>query len=106
MLGCQPDKHGSNQLGEIVTCQAMTTRPVGASAAAFDPLAPNRTMATRSEPIARRKRQCSNEIIEAFPPSFRRILHLTAPIETTELMTSPKERRVRKIVGPETRSAR
>src|SRR5580700_2258939 len=44
---------GSNQAGEIVTCQAMTTRPAGAGAPAFDGLAPNSRMAVKSDPSAR-----------------------------------------------------
>src|SRR5438128_12530841 len=72
---------GSNPLGEIVTCQAMTTRPDGAGAPAIDGLAPNSTMATRREPIARRKRRYSNEIIR--PSSqLSRILHAWASIES------------------------
>src|SRR6201993_3167919 len=47
---------GSNQPGEIVTCQAMTTRPAGAGAATIDGPAPNSAMAINSEPSARRRR--------------------------------------------------
>src|ERR1700730_9970196 len=56
---------GSNQLGEIVTCHAMTTRPARAGAAAIDGLAPNSTMAMRSEPSARLRRPSRHEIIGA-----------------------------------------
>src|SRR5438309_10737178 len=54
---------GSNQLGEIVTCQAMTTRPAGAGASAFDRLAPNSTMAIKSEPSTGCKRRSRYKII-------------------------------------------
>src|ERR1700730_4803229 len=60
---------GSNQLGEIVTCHAMTTRPAGAGAAAIDGLAPSSTMAMKSEPSARLRRPSRHEIIE-LPPDF------------------------------------
>src|SRR5215470_4199479 len=65
---------GSNQLGEIVTCQAMTARPAGVGAAAIDGLAPNRAMAAKSQPIARRDCRGANEIIR---PSSQFSLHST-----------------------------
>src|SRR6202035_2875339 len=65
---------GSNQLGEIVTCQAMTTRPAGAGAAAIDGLAPNSTMAMKSEPSARLRCPSRHEIIGS---SFQISLHST-----------------------------
>src|ERR1700730_15260049 len=55
---------GSNQLGEIVTCQAMTTRPAGAGAAAIERPAPNSTTAVKSEPSARFRRS-RHELIGA-----------------------------------------
>src|SRR5712671_2752092 len=64
---------GSNQLGEIVTCQAMTTRPAGAGAAAIDGPAPNSTMAIISEPSARCRRP-RHELIGA---SSQPLLHST-----------------------------
>src|SRR5690242_8607502 len=56
---------GSNQLGEIVTCQAMTTRPAGV--AAIDGLALASAMATKNAPKARRKRAGSNKLIIFLP---------------------------------------
>src|SRR5215475_14500665 len=57
---------GSNQLGEIVTCQAMTARPAGVGAAAIDGLAPNRAMAVKRQPIARRDCRCTENIIRHY----------------------------------------
>src|SRR5580704_25284 len=89
---------GSNQLGEIVTCQAMTTRPAGAGAAAIDGLAPNSTMAMKSEPSARLRRPSRHEIIGA---SSRLSVAFYSYVRA-----APRERRVPRTGGPETRSAR
>src|SRR5437868_1681109 len=64
---------GSNQLGEIVTCQAMTTRPAGAGAAVIDGPAPNSTMAINSEPSAR----CGRPRHELIGASSQTSLHST-----------------------------
>src|SRR5438477_4299443 len=61
---------GSNQLGEIVTCHAMTTRPAGAGAPAIDAPAPNSRMAAKDQPSARRKRPCSSKIMRPLLPAF------------------------------------
>src|ERR1700758_3273053 len=59
---------GSNHAGEIVTCQAMTTRPVGAGPAAID-IVPKTRIARTSQPInARRERQLRSNIIRRFSP--------------------------------------
>src|SRR5436190_491883 len=59
---------GSNQLGEIVTCQAMTTRPAGADAAATtDGLPPDSATATKSAPNARRNRPRSSMLMTLLP---------------------------------------
>src|SRR5215469_3747759 len=54
---------GSNQLGEIVTCQAMTTRPDGASAAAADAAPATVSAAARSRPSTERKRKSCNGLM-------------------------------------------
>jgi len=57
---------GSNQLGAIVTCQAMTARPAGAGSAAGDRVAANARTAATSGPIrVGHRRRSSNEIIGA-----------------------------------------
>src|SRR6266568_2772640 len=54
---CGGAVEGSNQLGAMVTCHAMTARPDGAGAAALA-VAPRATTATSSKrPNARRKRR-------------------------------------------------
>src|SRR4051794_13974233 len=42
---------GSNQLGEIVTCQAMVTRPDGSALPAVAPIAPKAATASRTRAI-------------------------------------------------------
>src|SRR5438552_823855 len=56
---------GSNQAGEIVTCQAMTAWPDGARPAASDPVAPTtRAAAASNEQMnAKRDRNPRNKII-------------------------------------------
>ena len=55
---------GSNQLGEIVTCHAMTARPDGAAAAAVEAVAPRTATATSSNRVnARRKRRIWNDVM-------------------------------------------
>ena len=57
---CGGAVEGSNQAGEIVTCQAITTRPAGAGSAARAALAPksesrNHDERTHQLPDAKRK---------------------------------------------------
>jgi hypothetical protein len=54
---------GSNQLGAIVTCQAMTARPDGVGAASLNAVAPKTSIAASSRLKARRKRALRAEII-------------------------------------------
>src|SRR5580704_4842617 len=55
---------GSNQLGAIVTCHAMTARPDGVGAAAVARVAPSATAATRSRWVnARRTRRTRNDVM-------------------------------------------
>src|SRR5215469_4283196 len=57
---------GSNQLGAIVTCQAMTACPDGAGSAARDGIERHNNIATGSKPInARRAGRSSNKVIRA-----------------------------------------
>src|SRR6516164_9444135 len=57
---------GSNQLGAIVTCQAMTAWPDGAGSPARDGPATDRNSAASSKPMkARRKRWTENRIKSA-----------------------------------------
>jgi hypothetical protein len=60
---------GSNQLGAIVTCQAMTARPDGVPAASLNAVAPNTSIAASSKLKARRKGALCNEIIR-LPPKL------------------------------------
>src|SRR5215472_11962799 len=54
---------GSNQLGAIVTCQAMTARPDGAGAASLNSVAPKTSIAASSRLKARRQGTLCVEII-------------------------------------------
>src|SRR6266700_1820891 len=55
---------GSNQLGDIVTCHAMATRPDGTGPAAIDAVAPKTSTVTASEPMnARRSDKPLKEIM-------------------------------------------
>src|SRR6516165_2815288 len=55
---------GSNQLGAIVTCQAMTARPDGAGSAARGGVVGNTRATASSKPMnARRERSARNRII-------------------------------------------
>src|SRR5215469_1316092 len=58
---------GSNQLGEIVTCQAITTRPDGASAAAAKAAPATVSAAATSHPSTERKRKSCNGLMRLCP---------------------------------------
>src|SRR6516164_5337108 len=64
---------GSNQLGEMVTCQAMTARPNGAGPAAIEAAAPKISTATNNGPVnARRWHQPLSEFISyPSPPDLQ-----------------------------------
>src|SRR6266436_7876226 len=67
---CGGEVDGSNQLGEIVTCHATTTRPDGTGPAAIDAVAPKISAATNSEPVnARRRHKPLSEFIAYPSPS-------------------------------------
>src|SRR6201987_4700689 len=65
---CGGAVEGSNQLGEIVTCQAMTTCPDGSGPAAVTERAvPHTKTAIKSEPVnAKRERSFSNRTTRSF----------------------------------------
>src|SRR5438876_10104143 len=73
---------GSNQLGEIVTCQAMTACPDGARSAAMGAVAPETRIAT-SKPInATRDRRLRNKVISRPPPEVEDTRCQTAQLKS------------------------
>src|SRR5215211_3550375 len=63
---------GSNQLGEIVTCQAIVTLPDGAATAAIEAIAPTATTATsRNWRRAWHRRRTWNEAMRTFRAAKR-----------------------------------
>src|SRR5439155_11149825 len=59
---------GSNQLGEIVTCQAMTARPDGAGSAACGGAAANTRAAASTEPMSAGHQPIRSKFISASSP--------------------------------------
>src|SRR5262245_55550383 len=68
---CGGAVEGSNQLGETVTCHAMTARPEGSAAPAMDTIADKATTATKDKRAnARGRYRICNEVIG---PSTRKV---------------------------------
>ena len=69
---------GSNQLGEMVTCQAITARPDGAASAGVGIAAQRVATAIGSNAAnARRKRKAWHEVIRDLQPKTRLLLGRT-----------------------------
>src|SRR3981081_781625 len=64
---CAGAVEGSNQLGAIVTCQAMTARPAGAGPSAADAAPPKTSVPVNSKAAAKRQPRSLIDVIRPLP---------------------------------------